>query len=116
MTLRLIKPSTGGQSTRPPKGRRSAALSLTPEETRHFRAALRNVARALGGHAVLASIVGVPVHTLHRAFTRRPSAGLVLRVAQAGGMSMNAVIGPALSEAGRCSSCGSRIGAGRAAS
>jgi len=110
--LRLIHPRPEGDGPRPPKRRRgpSPCLSLTTEETRHFRAALRNVARAYGGFPVLADVVGVPVKSLYQALLRHPSPGLALRVARAAGMSLEAVIGPTLNEAGRCLSCGSRIG------
>jgi hypothetical protein len=37
---------------------------LTEEEVQHFRAALRNAARACGGMPVLAGAVGVPVGTV----------------------------------------------------
>jgi hypothetical protein len=113
VTLRLIKPSTGGQRTRPPKGRRAAALFITDEEAQHFRATVRNAARAYGGFPVLAEVVGVPVATLHQAVdkkNRRPSGILVIRVAKAAGMSVEAIIGPALFEAGRCKACGARVG------
>lgn len=113
--LRLIHPAPeGGQGTRPPRGHRAPSLSLTPEEVRHFRAALRNTARAYGGHAVLAGVVGVPVKTLHNAFSHRPSVGLVLRVAQAAGMSVEAILGGKLSPAGRCPTCSARVAEGRA--
>jgi hypothetical protein len=79
MPLHLVHPTPVKQRTRRSKGGRSATLSLTEEETRHFRAALRNTARAYGGMPVLAGVVGVPVGTLHQALSkrgRRPSAEL----------------------------------------
>lgn len=114
--IRLVHPAPAGPVTRPSKGRRSAVLSLTPEETRHLRASIRNVSRAYGGVDVLAGVVGVPASTLHQALNKRrhPSAGLALRVARAAGMSMEAVIGPTLSAAGRCAACGSRVADRRA--
>jgi DNA-binding phage protein len=116
--LRLVHPPPSGQGTDPParRRRRSPALSLTPEEARTFRAGLRNVARAYGGFPCLAAAVGVPVGTLYKATNARrsPAPGLVLRVARAAGMHAEALIAPALSEAGRCSACGARAGAGAA--
>ncbi len=110
--LRIVHPAPSGQATRPPKGRRSAALSLTSDEVRHFRAALRNICRAYGGVDVLAGVVGVPASTLHQALNkkRRPSAVLVLRVARAAGMHVEALLSGQLSPAGRCPACGARAG------
>jgi hypothetical protein len=119
VTLRLVHPAPEGQGPRLPRGRRSAALSLTADETRHFRASLRNIVRAYGGYDVLADVVGVPMATLQQALYKRrrcPSAALAYRVAQAAGMTMEAIVGPALNEAGRCNACGSRVGADRRAS
>jgi DNA-binding phage protein len=114
--LRLVHPADHGQDPPIRKGRRSAALSLTVEETQHFRAALRNVARAYGGFPVLAGVVGVSVDGLRQALkkSRRGSAVLALRVAKAAGMTMEAIIGPTLTEAGRCAACGSRVADRRA--
>jgi hypothetical protein len=113
MSLRLVRPPEEGQATRPPKGRRSAALFLTAEEVRHLRAATRNAVRAYGSASALAAVVGVPTHTIHHVTAAngpRPSGTLALRIAKAAGMSVEAIIGPALNEAGRCASCGSRVG------
>lgn len=112
--LRLVHPAPdGGQAPRPPKGRRSAALLLTPEEVRHFRAALRNIIRAFGSTACLAAAVGLPVDTLYGAARRPLSAALALRVARAAGMHVEALLSGQLSEAGRCQACGARVGAER---
>jgi hypothetical protein len=112
--LRIVHPpAEGGQVTRPPKGRRSAALSLTAEEVRHLRAATRNAVRAYGSASALAAVVGVPAHTIHTVTAAkgpRPSGTLAIRIAKAAGMSVEAIIGPALNEAGRCTSCGARVG------
>ena len=116
--LRIVHPAREGQGTRPPKGRRSAALSLTAEDAQHFRAAIRNTARAYGGMDVLAAVVGAPVSTFRKALNkrRRPSAILALRVAQAAGMSVEAILSGQLTDAGRCAACGSRVSERRAAS
>jgi hypothetical protein len=110
--LRIVHPAPVGQGTATPKRRRgqSPCLSLTVEETRHFRVSLRNVARAYGGFPVLAQVVGVPVETLYKALRRRPSGALALRVAKAAGMHVETLLFGELSSAGRCSSCGSRVG------
>lgn len=117
MTLRLVHPAREGQATRPPKGRRSPALFLTAEEERHLRITIRNTARAYGGFPVLASVLGINAGSLRCAASdkaRHLSGTLAIRVAKAAGMRVEAVIGPALNEAGRCSSCGSRVGERRA--
>jgi hypothetical protein len=117
--LRIVHPAPVGQPTRPPRGRRSAALSLTPEEVRHLRAATRNAVRAYGSASALAAVVGVPAQTIHgvtAAKGPRPSGTLALRIAKAAGMSVEAMIGPALNEIGRCEACGSRVGTERRAS
>ncbi len=115
--LRLVRPA--GQATRPPRGRGGvrSALSRTDEEVQHFRVSLRNIARAYGGLAVVASVVGVPIGTLRQVLYRkhkRPCPGLALRVAKAGGMSMDAILSGKLTAMGRCPTCGSRIGSGGA--
>jgi hypothetical protein len=120
--LRLVHPPpTGGQATRPPKGRKAPALSLTDEELRHLRAATRNAVRAYGSPGALAAAIGVPTVAIYRVTGengRRPCAGIALRIARASGVALEVVLGhrAALTEAGRCQACGSRIGAGRAAS
>ena len=119
MTLRLVHPAREGQSTRPSQGIRASALGLTDEEVRHLRNATRNAIRAFGGVDVLASVLAVRPGTVYAVTApkgRRPGAVFAIRLAKATGLSVEAIIGLALSEAGRCSTCGARIGAGRAAS
>jgi len=115
--LRIVHPAPAGQPTRPRKRRRAVSLLFTPEETQHYRAALRNIARAYGGMTVLAGVVGVPVGTLQQPLykaRRRPSAIVALRVAKAAGMHLETLLSGQLSEAGRCKACGSRVGDGAA--
>lgn len=84
--LRLVHPAPVGQApARRRRGRRSPALSLSVEETRHLRAAIRNLARAFGTRACLADAIGVPPHTIDQALYRNskhPSAALALRIAK----------------------------------
>lgn len=111
--LMLVHPRPAGQATDPPKRRkcaRSPSLSLTAEETKHLRAALRNTIRAYGGAPVLAQVMGVPAATLYSASKRAPSGALAIRLAQAAGVSVEAVLGGKLSAMGRCKACGARIG------
>jgi len=115
--LRLVHPPPGGNGTDPPaprrKGTRAPSLMLTPEEARHLRAAIRNIARAYGSLACLAAVIGVRPEVLaHK--RRHPSAALALAVARAGGVTMEAVLSGAIADAGRCKACGHRPGDGRA--
>ena len=119
--LRLVHPAPSGQGTGTSKGRRprpSPALVLSDEEVRHVRAALRNTARAYGGNAVLAEVMGVPPDTISGVLTsrkHRASGTFAIRLARAAGTSVEAVLTGAISAAGRCDTCGHRVGAGRVA-
>jgi DNA-binding phage protein len=111
--LRLVHPPPEGQGPRPPRWRRASALFLSAAEALHLRIATRNAARAYGGVEVLAAVSGVPAATLYNVIGdkgRRPSAAVALRVAKAAGMSVEVILGGHLSEAGRCPTCGSRVG------
>src|SRR5436305_1258046 len=112
--LTLVHPAPKGQD--PPVRRRKCAhsplLSLTPDEARHLRASIRNVARAYGSLACLAAVLGVNASALTRKH-KHPSPGLALAVARAAGMTLEAVIGGKLSAAGSCPTCGHRAGTGR---
>lgn len=114
--LRLVKKEPEGQGPHPPKrrGHPSPALSLTRDETRHLRVAIKNTARAYGGIAVLASVTGLATHSLKAvAYGSVPgSVALARLVARAGGMSVEAVLSGTLGSTGRCPTCGARIGSG----
>ena len=114
--LRLVHPAPAGQATSAPKGRRfSPCFSLTPDERRHLRTALHNLRRAFGTWDCLADAMGVKINAISRASREKNPMGspaLALRAARVGGMSMEAVLSGSLSSAGRCESCGSRIGHG----
>jgi len=116
--LRLVHPRPAGQGTDPParrKGSRSAALFLTPDETRLVRAALRNTGRAYGGQAVLATVMGIPHAAVKRAAgaRRRLSGTFAIRLARAAGVSVESILTGALTAAGRCPTCGHRAGGAR---
>ena len=119
--LRLVHPRPEGQGSRTPKGRRarpSPSLLLSDEEVRHVRAAVRNTARAYGGIAVLADVMGVPPDTISGVLTsrkHRASGTFAIRLARAAGASVEAILTGAISEAARCTTCGHRVGAGRVA-
>lgn len=109
--LRLAHPAPAGQGTDPPKrrrGSRAPALALTPDEVRHLRAAIVATARAYGGFPVLAHVTGIPVQALYKAKRRRPCGVLAIRVAKAAGTPLEAILSGKLTEAGRCTACGSR--------
>jgi hypothetical protein len=117
--LRLVHPALGGQGTDPPvrrKGTRSPALSLTHEEVRHVRAALKNTARAYGGNEVLAAVLGITRNALNVAAGNRArllSGTFAIRLARAAGVAVEAILTGALTAAGRCPTCGHRAGDGR---
>lgn len=109
--LRLVHPAREGQEDRRPSKRRRATVSLTAEETRHLRATLRNLARAYGSWSCLAEVMGVKLDLLRNVLSRAAGPGVAIRAARAGGMSVEAILSGALTEAGRCKTCGARIGA-----
>ena len=119
--LILVHPRPEGQGTGSSKARRprpSPALVLSDEEVRYVRAAVRNTARAYGGVAVLADVMGVPADTISGVLTcrkHRASGTFAIRLARAAGTSVEAILTGAISEATRCNTCGHRVGAGRVA-
>jgi hypothetical protein len=117
--LRLVHPAAReGQDppSRRRKGHKPDALSLTTEEQRRVRAALRNAARAYGGLDVLAVVLAVPVETLYRISV--PSRGIsgtfAIRLARAAGVSVEALLSGTVADASRCPTCGARIQIGGA--
>ena len=115
--LILVHPRPEGQSSGSSKVRRprpSPALVLSDEEVRHVRAAVRNTARAYGGNAVLADVMGVPPNTITGVLTsrkHRASGTFAIRLARAAGLSVESILTGAISEAARCKECGHRVGA-----
>jgi len=108
---RLLRLVGAGQGTDPPKRRRgfpAPTLSLTPEEARHVRLAIRNIARTFGSFANLARAVGVERNALNR--KGRPSAGLALAVARVAGISLDAMLRGTVQLADRCPTCGTKTG------
>jgi hypothetical protein len=92
---RVVHPLRGGQGIDPParrKGRPSPSLSLTEEEGRAVRAAIRNVARVrFGSLTKLAAALGVSPNVLTR--KGRPHPGLAIALARVSDMSVDAVLG-----------------------
>ena len=92
--LRLAHPAPAGNATDPPARRKrgpAPSLTLTHDEARRVGAAIKATARAYGGHDVLATVIGVPVHTLQhprdppRSGCRGERRGDPLRQAHRGG-------------------------------
>ncbi len=114
--LMLVHPPSGGNGTAASARRRrrgpAPIFSLSPVETQHFRAALRNVGRAYGSLGCLAAAMSVPATTLYQALSRRspPSVALAFRVARAAGMHVEVLLSGKLSAVGRCEHCGARVG------
>ena len=89
--LTLVHPARPGQD--PPKRRRglpAPSLSLTPDEARHLRAAIRNIAGGHGGLTRLAAKLGVCRRILTR--RQRPSAGLAVALARELRLSVDALL------------------------
>ncbi|WP_437561136.1 transcriptional regulator [Sorangium sp. So ce542] len=111
MQLYLI-PLDGGQGGRVPTRRsyhRSRSLSLTPDETRTLRAALRGLKARLGSwRAVSAAMGGVHVRTLAGVACGigRGSPALVLLAARVAETTVERILSPGVVEAGKCAACG----------
>ena len=106
--LRLVHPPPeGGQATRSP--RRLSHNSLTPDERRHLRQALKNLRLRFGTWSCLAEVMGVPEGSLVNAASSKRglgSPGLALRAARAAGSTVEAVLAGKLTPAGVCPTCG----------
>src|SRR5262245_52332639 len=115
--LRLVPPP--GQATDPParrKHERSPALSMTPDERRHFRIGLDNLRRVYGSWVKLAAAMGVKIAALDKARSRRGSTSFAIayRAAEAGNVSLEGMLRGLLSSADRCKACGAKLAAARA--
>jgi hypothetical protein len=93
--LRLVHPApAGNDGPRPPRrrGTRASSLSLTEDEARHVRAAIRGAARTYGSLAALARVIGVWSEVLTKKSVPHP--GLVFAVARIAGLSVDAMLSP----------------------
>jgi hypothetical protein len=86
--LRLVPPS-GGEPPRRRGGRHAAALSLTEDEVRHLRAAVKGIARSYGGKAGLARALGLGNPTLRK---RRLSAALAVALWRLTGIGLDVLL------------------------
>ncbi len=102
----------GGQEPprqRPPKGRTSRALLLTPEEKRNLYTSLQNLRRTFGSWRRLSEAMGgVSLFALQKAAVHG-SPALALAAARAGRTTVEAILSGAITDAGRCPSCGSTL-------
>ena len=95
--LTLVHPARDGQdpSPRRRKGLRPASLSLTPDEARHLRASIRNIARTrYGTLRKLAAALGVEHHVLTK--KRRPSPALAVALWRLTGVPVESLLAPQL--------------------
>ena len=104
--LRLVHPAPKGQENTRPKGRKSNALTPTPEEQQRIRAALRHLRIAYGGYDVLAAVIGVPSNSLANNNHRNASYALAVLLARAAGVTVEQILRPGVQEAGKCPVCG----------
>ena len=114
--LRLVHPPPEGNSGDPPHPGK-LRLRLTSEEVRRARIAIRNIARAYGSYGCLGAVLGISGKNLERVVNSRrrdPGGVLVIRVAQAAGVTVESILTGQLNEAGRCKACGARLASGRA--
>lgn len=117
--LRLVHPAPPTQPPRTGKRHHSSKLLLTAEESRHLAAALQNLRRAFGTWACLADAMGLREEMIKKLGTGRRRRGsspaVAIIAARTAGMSVEAILSGTLSPAGRCETCGARIGEGRMA-
>ena len=91
-----------------PSDRPRRSSDLTPDEQANAKAAIRVLARRLGGAAKLAEALGAKPATVGNATgTRRTvSAGLALRAARLAGVPLEDMLSGAWPVAGSCPHCG----------
>jgi len=106
VTLRLVRDE-------PPKPRRRGTRLpsiVTREAQDRARAALRSLHLGHGAWSVVRQLTGLGEKKLSRIATGkiRVSAEALLRIAAAGGLSVDALLQQKLTDTGRCASCGAR--------
>ncbi len=117
--LRLVHPAPQGQD--PPKrrkGRHAPALSLTTEEARRVRVALKNLRRTCDSWAAVAQATGIGEDTLKSvAYERKhhPTGTFAVRLAKAAGVSVESILAGTIASVETCPTCGHRPGTGRLA-
>jgi len=88
--------------------RRPRGFGLTPKEQDNARVAIHALRRRYGTWQAVALAMGVGLKTVKNALgpTRRPTAGLVLRVARAAGVPVEDVLAGKYPRPGACPLCG----------
>ena len=107
--LRIVHPAPRGQGSGPPKrrkGQRSDAYSLTNDEARNVRRALKNLVFGLGGADVAALVLGVPIDSVYGRRKQRPSGTFAIRIAKAAGLPVETILTGKMRLADRCPTCG----------
>jgi hypothetical protein len=105
--LRIVKP-------RDPSGPRKryshAGSALTEAQQAKVRAVLRTLRWSYGGWDALAEVMGLAKKSAYHLVNPRHviTGDTLVRTCKAGGMSVDAMLGDTLTEAGRCQACGSR--------
>ncbi|KYF72345.1 hypothetical protein [Sorangium cellulosum] len=108
MQLYLIPPDGGQGEGAPARRRRSIpCLSLTPQQRKRLRAALRNLRAAYGSWACLADVMGMSVTSVEAIANGRDagSPATAQRAAKAAGLTVEQLLG-GLVAADRCPTCG----------
>lgn len=113
--LTLVRSPSGGQeSTRPSYRRRypSIAPKLTRAQQERVRALLRNLRSAYGSWSCLAVVMGSTAGSLAATASNpvRASLPLIHRLANAAGMTVEAVLATGLASVDTCPTCGARKG------
>lgn len=106
--LRLVHPAPQGQEIRAPK-RPLFRRTLTAEESKHVRAAMKNLCRFYGGWAPIAELTGFAKNTLkHSAHNPREriSAGMALAIAELTRIPVEHLLSGRPREIGVCPTCG----------
>jgi len=100
--LRIVKPKAAKA-----RKRHHHLDMLAEPEQRRVRAAISSLAKAYGGIGVLASVMGVSLHQLREVRNARwnVSIGMAVRVARAGGSTLEKLISP-MGSVSICPTCG----------
>ena|SRR6185437_15941255 len=106
--LRLVHPDGGDNVPSRRHHTQSPQLSLTSEETRHLRTAIRGLAKTFGSVQALADAIGVKPGTLVP--SRQLSAGIALAISRVTKVSVDVLLSGRLTDAGVCPACGAKRG------
>jgi hypothetical protein len=102
--LRLVHPAKQGKVSARPKYQRSRKLTPSREEQQRIYVAIRNIARAYGGHDVLAEVMGVSITSLNGRDAK--SYGFAILLARAANIPVEQLLTGKPHEVGACAVCG----------